>query len=143
MKKNIIFVAGIILVLFLVCLAFYLDLRNQKNLPFEPYVSEIIDGDTFRMSDSETIRLICVDAPEKGKEGYEDAKNFLSHLVLYNQVRLEKDVSETDEYGRLLRYVYVNFSGREIFVNQELVKEGYADLFPYGNDTRRCSEIGV
>jgi hypothetical protein len=43
-------------------------------------------------------------------------------LVLSEYVRLVRDVSETDQYGRILRYVYVD----DVFVNAELVNEGYA-----------------
>lgn len=56
-------------------------------------------------------------------------------------MRLEKDVINKDEYGRLLRYVYVNISVEEIFVNKELFKQGYGTIFRYGNDTSRCGEI--
>ena len=94
------------------------------------------------MSDNTTVRLICIDAPEKGKTGYDESKNFLSGMILDKEVRLERDISEEDEYGRLLRYVWVNISGVEIFVNQQLVQEGYAKVWRYGNDTGRCGEIG-
>ena len=105
------------------------------------YVTKIIDGDTFQISTNETIRLLCIDAPEKGKTGYPEAKEFLSGMILDKEVRLEKDVTDKDEYGRLLRYVYVNISGVELFVNKQLVQEGYAKIFRYGNDTNKCDEI--
>ena len=87
------------------------------------------------------MRLICVDAPEKGGKGYEEAKEFLESLVLNKEVRLEKDISDRDEYGRLLRYVYVSGEGEEIFVNKEIVQQGYGSVFRYGDDTKRCGEI--
>ena len=62
-------------------------------------------------------------------------------MILNKEVRLEKDESEKDEYGRLLRYVYVNISGVEFFVNKQLVQERYAKIFRYGNDTEKCGEI--
>jgi micrococcal nuclease len=36
-------------------------------------------------------------------------------------VKLEKDISETDKYGRLLRYVW--FEGK--MINEELIRQGY------------------
>lgn len=114
------------------------DNINNENII---YVSRIIDGDTFELSDNSTIRLLCIDAPEKGKTGYTEAGDFLSGMILDKEVRLEKDKTDRDEYGRLLRYVYVNISGVELFVNQQLVQEGYARVFRYGNDTARCGEI--
>ena len=51
-------------------------------------VSRVIDGDTFELCSGETARLLCVDTPEKGEEGYEEAKVFLEDLILYKEVRL-------------------------------------------------------
>ena len=45
-------------------------------------------------------------------------------------VVLVRDVSETDRYGRLLRYVYVG----DVFVNAELVRRGYAQVATYPPD---------
>jgi len=100
-------------------------------------VTRVIDGDTFELETGEKVRLICIDTPETGNSGAEEAKEFLESLVLGKSVKLEKDVSETDQYGRLLRYVYVN----DIFVNKEIVQKGYGTVFRYGNDTSRCDEI--
>jgi micrococcal nuclease len=47
-------------------------------------------------------------------------------------VRLEQDVSDTDQYGRLLRYVYVD----SIFINAELVRRGLARAKAYPPDTK-------
>ena len=134
-------------------LAFYLmsmdernNINNNNNTNTEGiYATKIIDGDTFQISSNETVRLVCVDAPEKGKTGYEEATSFLSEMILNkeigNEIRLEKDTTDKDDYGRLLRYVYVNISGVELFVNQQLVQSGNAKIFRYGNDTARCDEI--
>jgi micrococcal nuclease len=53
-------------------------------------------------------------------------------LVEGKTVLLEKDVSETDRFGRLLRYVYV---GDEM-VNQLLVFEGYAQVSTFPPDVK-------
>lgn len=104
-------------------------------------VLEVIDGDTFKLWSGEIVRLICVDTPEKGSLGYQEAKDFLSFLILNKEVRLESDVDDKDNYGRLLRYVYVSEDSKEIFVNKEIVQQGYGPVFIYGNNTRRCGEI--
>jgi len=119
--------------------------NNETSVNFsDNFVSNVIDGDTFELANGDKVRLICVDAPELGKAGANDSKTFLEILILNKDVRLEKDLEDKDSYGRLLRYVYVNDSfneGNEIFVNKELVREGYASVFRYENDTRRCDEI--
>lgn len=146
MKKRML-VLLIILSVALFSFLFFIFIKYAPEKPGkkeinETSVLEIIDGDTFKLGNGEIVRLICVDAPEKGKEGYEEAKEFLSFLILNKEVRMEKDVSDKDEYGRLLRYAYVNDSyNGEIFVNREIVQQGYAEVFRYGNDTSKCGEI--
>jgi hypothetical protein len=51
-------------------------------------------------------------------------------MVAGQTVTLVKDVSETDRYGRLLRYVFVG----DLFVNAELVRQGYATVATYPPD---------
>ena len=58
------------------------------------------------------------------------AKN--EELVGGKVVRLEKDVSETDRYGRLLRYVWVG----DLMVNAELVRLGCAQVSTYPPDVK-------
>lgn len=94
-------------------------------------VVDIVDGDTIKVlldSDGKTytVRYIGIDTPENTSQveyfGPEaTAKN--SELVYGKTVSLIRDVSETDRYGRLLRYVIAD----GIFVNYELVARGYAN----------------
>ena len=143
MKPKTLTILSIIIFIALIILAIYvISLREYNEYSDEGvYVSKVIDGDTFEMSDDTTIRLLCVDAPERGENGYSEAKDFLSNMILDKEVRLEKDISDKDEYGRLLRYVYVNLSNIEIFVNQQVVQEDYAKIFRYGDDISKCDEI--
>lgn len=104
----------------------------------EAEVTYVYDGDTIevRISGQEyRVRYIGIDAPESTYEhdpyGPEaTAKN--RELVAGKRVRLEKDVSEIDRYGRLLRYVYVG----DVMVNAELVRLGYAQASSFPPDIR-------
>lgn len=104
----------------------------------EAEVTYVFDGDTIavRIAGQEVrVRYIGIDAPESTYEhdpfGPEaTAKN--RELVAGKRVRLEKDVSETDRYGRLLRYVYVG----DVMVNAELVRLGYAQASSFPPDVR-------
>jgi micrococcal nuclease len=98
-------------------------------------VVRVIDGDTIEVEGGARVRYIGIDAPEVypqteyyGPEAW--ARN--SELVEGKTVTLEKDVSETDVYGRLLRYVWVD----GVFVNGELVRLGYARAISYPPDTK-------
>ncbi len=100
-------------------------------------VKRIIDGDTFELTDGKSVRLIGIDTPEVGETCSTQATNQLSSLIGGETVYLEKDVSETDIDGRLLRYVDVN----EVFVNLELVYYGYAYAVSYPPDIAYASQL--
>jgi len=98
-------------------------------------VTRVVDGDTIVVSIKGAqykVRLIGINTPERGRPYYKEATEKTEELVLDKEVRLEKDVSETDKYGRLLRYVYVG----DLFVNAELVKQGYAQQYTYPPDVK-------
>lgn len=98
----------------------------------------VIDGDTIEIEGGKRVRYIGIDTPETvdprkpvqcfGKEASDKNKE----LVSGKGVRLEKDVSETDKYGRLLRYVYIE----NTFVNDYLVRQGYAYASSYPPDVK-------
>ncbi len=104
-----------------------------------PYlVTYIIDGDTLDINISERVRLSGIDTPERGECYYAEAKDKLFELVYSKDVYLEKDRSDRGNYGRLLRYVYID----SINVNKLLVEEGYAKVYDkYSYDTKRYDEL--
>jgi endonuclease YncB( thermonuclease family) len=97
-------------------------------------VTRIIDGDTIevRLNDQTyPVRYIGINTPERDEPCYDDATTANASLVRGQTVTLVRDVSDTDDYDRLLRYVYVG----EVFVNAELVAQGYAEAGYYPPDT--------
>jgi micrococcal nuclease len=95
-------------------------------------VVAVIDGDTIQIDTGQRVRYIGIDTPElRQQECFaQEAMERNKELVMGQTVRLVKDVSETDRYGRLLRYVFVN----ERFINQLLVAEGFANASSYPPD---------
>ena len=77
-----------------------------------------------------SLRYIGIECPEPGQYGYEQATQVNRQLAEGKTVRLAKDVSDTDQHGRLLRYVYLG----DIFVNAELIRSGYATAWTYPPD---------
>jgi len=109
-------------------------LKLQDNIV---NISKVIDGDTIKLTNGQVVRLICIDTPETNEPYYQEAKNRLEKLIENKNVRLEKDVSETDRYGRLLRYVYLDNK----FINLIMVEEGYAKAYRYEPDVKSCDEL--
>lgn len=98
-------------------------------------VNRVVDGDTIELSDKRKVRYIGIDTPEvtNTPECYaQQAKEKNVTLVEGKQIQMEKDVSETDRYGRLLRYVYVD----NVMVNLSLVEEGFATAATFPPDVK-------
>ena len=106
----------------------------------EATVVDVLDGDTIDVSmggEVYRVRYIGVHTPEWNEPGYAEAKALNAQMVVGKQVRLERDISEVDRYGRLLRYVYV----ADLFVNAELVKRGRARAAAYPPDVSHAEEF--
>lgn len=101
-------------------------------------VTRIIDGDTVELENGQKVRYIGINTPElhhpqKGVECFGlQSSEANKVLVEGKRVRLEKDVSETDRYGRLLRYVWLE----DTLVNESLVKNGFAYASSYSPDIK-------
>ncbi|HSN58681.1 MAG TPA: thermonuclease family protein [Clostridiaceae bacterium] len=123
------------------------DTQSVEGITFEKaVVTRVVDGDTVVLSDGSRVRFIGMDTPESttttefyGNEASDYAKGMLTGKTVY----LEKDVSETDRYGRLLRYVWLSIPNeisdseiRSRMFNAILVLEGYAQSSTYPPDVK-------
>ena len=111
-------------------------------------VLRVVDGDTIvvnRGRGEERVRYIGMNTPETVDPGSPvewmgpEAAAANRRLVDGQEVVLERDISEVDRYGRLLRYVWVadaNTLSGLLFVNLELVAQGYAQVSTYPPDVR-------
>ncbi len=123
-------------------------------------VVDVVDGDTIDVlvgGQVARVRYTGIDTPETvdprrpvecfGREA--SAKN--RELVEGQTVGLERDISEADRFGRLLRYVWLNGE----MINAKLVEDGYAtasafppdvkhaELFAALSDRARAGELGL
>lgn len=111
-------------------------------IPALTLVKRVIDGDTIELEGGEIVRYIGIDAPEVAGTSKDpdcfalDARRRNEEMVLGKKISLEGIKEDRDEYGRLLRYVRIE----DVFVNEILVREGYAKAFNF-NNTDIYSEI--
>jgi micrococcal nuclease len=123
---------------------------EEQNLE-KAKVSRVVDGDTFEIivnNKKQKVRLILVDTPEtsapgrpKGYFGTE-AKDYTTSRLTNQTVWLEKDVQAKDQYGRLLRYVYLDVQdGKGEFFNGTLVRSGFARMATYPPNVKYVEQI--
>ena len=134
-KLRIVFLISFLLIV-CIFLALYIVLTQHPSIK-ENYVIEIKDGDTFVIDSGETIRLLCVDTPEIGQEGYENATFFLSELVLGKEIMLENpenySFQKEDHYGRSLYFAYIlNNEGKtETLINKEIILNNHSKIYDF------------
>ena len=118
--------------------------RPVATLPsigVEASVVRVVDGDTIVVAigppKGTKVRLIGMDTPERNQCLFQAATQRMRSLVEGKRVRLVRDVSSTDRYGRLLRYVYVG----DVFVNGVMVSDGYANAATFPPDVAHAREF--
>ena len=128
-----------------------LTLPHKSGIALAPpripaQVPRVIDGDTIEVAingQSHRVRYIGIDCPETvhpdrgiewmGPEAVQANKG----LVQGSVVCLEKDISGSDKYGRLLRYVWVG----DLLVNAELVRLGCCLPSTYQPDVKHQDDL--
>ncbi len=147
---------------------------TEAELGFAP-TGETVDAELVRVTDGDTIRVriggeeyrvryIGIDTPEVDdsradvRKLADAATKANATLLEGRRIRLERDVSETDQYGRLLRYIWVSDEAAPtgwLLVNLELVRRGfahaatyppdvkYADLYAAAQEQAREAKVGL
>lgn len=142
MKALIIFVILVIIFGFIFLTIVFKPPENQ-TAPSGILVTKVIDGDTIEIEGGQRVRYLGVDTPEtkdprKTVECFgKEAAGNNRELVDGKRVILEKDISDTDKYGRLLRYVYLPLpDGTLLFVNDYLIRTGFAKVLTIPPDVK-------
>ena len=97
-------------------------------------VERVVDGDTFKTTKGEKIRLLGINTPEiqhdtsPGQPFGKQAKIALMNLIANKQVRLTFDKEKKDKYGRTLAHVYLRDG---LWVNAALVEQGLAHVYTF------------
>jgi micrococcal nuclease len=114
------------------------DVGSSGSATSSKYVvREIIDGDTFVLSDGTQIRLIGIDAPEEGQPFYREAIDLGESLLAGTEVTLIPDRDPRDRYGRLLTYLFVD----SLFYNEALIDSGLGSVYLFEKNTRFADRL--
>jgi micrococcal nuclease len=112
------------------------------------HVEKVIDGDTIEIENGVKVRYIGIDTPEtvhpkkKVQCFGEEASLKNKELVEGHDIYMVADISNTDKYGRLLRYVWLvndNATNSALFVNRYLVQNGFAYAATFPPDVKYSS----
>ena len=87
---------------------------DKKVFPQTGIMEEVEDGDTFRLNNGQTVRLVGIDAPNRGKEGEVEAREALQKLILDKKLWLEYDRYQDDKYGRILAWIWIDCENSKV-----------------------------
>ncbi len=109
-------------------------------------VNKVFDGDTFRTTSGDKVRLLGINAPEithhtqPGEPLGEKATSLLKQLTLGKIVRLKTDIDKRDSYGRLLAQVYLR-NGE--WINAAMLRHGMAFVYTFTPNIRWAEKLLV
>lgn len=105
-------------------------------------VRKVVDGDTvdlvlgrdigFYVTTMATVRvrLLNINAPERGKPGAAEATDYVRSWLQANAGRARASTHKADSFGRWLAYVYVaRDDGTVSSLNDDLVAAGHAEVY--------------
>ncbi len=118
----------IIAILFITSGIFYYQITDAKSNLQTFQISQIVDGDTAKLTNGVTLRLIGINTPEKNMPYFQEAKDFLTILVQNKSVQVQS--FGTGKYGRTLAFIFLNDKN----INTQILSEGLATLYCYEND---------
>jgi len=102
------------------------------------HVRSVYDGDTIRAdidcgfgiwTANQSLRLLGIDAPELGKPGGKEARDYLRTLLPVGQEVVVRTVKDgTEKYGRLLATInrIDDWEWHSVTVNQRMIDAGHA-----------------
>lgn len=123
-----------------------IGVAKREINPGEKVVS-VIDGDSFKIGNDQTIRLLSLDAPDTEYCMGEESKDALTKKISGKTVILKE--LKTDRYGRVMAMVY---QGNEN-INEYMIKNGLAihlwdntkqiGILGQANDFAREQRLGI
>lgn len=103
-------------------------------------ISHISDGDSVTCDPLGRVRLLLIDAPElsEGSVGRESRNKLIGIMPLGTDVIAETDVRVTDQFGRVLAYLFLPDGA---MVNEKMAESGYATSLVYPPNVKYVERI--
>lgn len=117
----------------------------------EAVLVRVVDGDTIRVrlhGIEEPVRYVGIDTPEPNPGSAATPEPFAIEATAANlrllegaRLVLERDVSERDRFGRLLRHVWAQNADGWTLIGLALVSDGYAQVSTFPPDVRYADAL--
>jgi endonuclease YncB( thermonuclease family) len=116
------------------------DYHDMKLIfPYEGKVANVEDGDTFSLTSGVRVRMLGINAPDRGDTDYAPATEKLRQLIGDKHVFLEYDRYNDDKYGRVLAWVWVGCEGPPTFLPEGYMHKTYNTSNPgLTENPKRC-----
>jgi len=112
-------------------------------------VAKVIDGETLELDDKSQVRLLGALAPQALDGGADEgawpaadaAKTELEKLALGKSVELRFASRRSDRYGRLLAHVFVREGSEHTWLQEEMLRRGYARAYALPGSTECLQDL--
>lgn len=120
--------------------SYFTDLNDLETYT----VDKVVDGDTIKLNNGVTVRLIGIDAPEsvhpdnsKNVPAGTISSEFLRDFIEGKDIQIEYDQERTDKYGRTLAYAYYN----GVLIEETILSKGMAKTMFIEPNTRYKNKL--
>lgn len=103
---------------------------NKQVFPDSGYMAEVYDGDTLLLKSGMTMRLLGINAPNRGESGYEKSGKGLENLAGDKKLWFEYDRYQNDKFGRIMAWVWVGCENRPEFLPADYMHKSKRESNP-------------
>jgi len=100
-------------------------------------VKKVIDGDTIKLQNGDSVRFVGINTPELGHGKFKDeplanqARRFVQRKIEGREIELRDEQPQRDKYGRRLAHIYTG-AGQNVQI--ELLQRGLAFVVAVSDD---------
>lgn len=88
----------------------------KQIFPHSGVVAHVNDGDTFELKNGVVVRMLGIDAPNRGETHYNASRDYLRTMIEGKRVYLEYDRYQDDKYGRVIAWAWIDCEATPTFL---------------------------